>query len=83
MEQLIATLITQGGLGVVAAIFFWLYISERNDHKKTRDAKDVLLEARRLDAKDTVDKVTGPLSSISDTLKLVYDKLVVSKQRGL
>lgn len=80
MDQLVSTLITQGGLGVVAGIFFWLYMAERSDHKKTRDAKDALLEARRLDAKDTVDKVTGPLSLIADTNKLIYEKLQTSKR---
>jgi len=43
---------------------------------------NLLQEARRGDAQDTVDKVTAPLNSISQTMNLIYDKLVISKRNG-
>lgn len=72
-------LITQGGLGLLAGVFLWLFLQERSDHKQTRKEKDELLEARRLDAKETTDNVTKPLKDLAQTQKLIYDKLLVSK----
>ena len=81
--EIVQSLITQGGLGLMAGVFLWLYITERNDHKLTRKEKDELMEARRLDAKETAENVSAPLSSLSQTMNLVYDKLVASKRGEL
>ena len=50
-----------------------------NDNKQLQQEKSDIQEARRVDAKETTDKVTAPLSSISQTINLIYDKLEVSK----
>lgn len=73
------TLLAQGGFGILAAIFLWLFLQERSDHKTTRQEKDALLEARRLDYKETVDNVTKPLQDIAQTQQLIYDKIVIAK----
>lgn len=44
------------------------------------DKIDTIQAARLQDAKDTVDKVTQPLASISQTMNLIYDKLRSSKE---
>lgn len=72
----IAQLIAQIGL---SAVFLWLYLRESSAHDKTRTEKDALLEARRLDAVETRDKVTDTLSGISQTLGQINDKIVISK----
>lgn len=46
-----------------------------------RKGFDALQEERVKDAKETTDKVTIPLSSISQTMTLIYDKLRVSKEQ--
>lgn len=75
----IETLLAQGGFGILAGVFLWLFLQERSDHKQTRKEKDALLEARRVDAVETVDNVTKPLKDIAQTQQLIYDKLLVGK----
>lgn len=77
------SLITQGGLGILAGVFLWLFLQERSDHKQTRKEKDALLEARRQDAVETVDNVTKPLKDIAQTQQLIYDKLIIGKARTI
>jgi hypothetical protein len=76
-------LIAQGGMGLLAGVFLWLFLQERSDHKQTRKEKDALLEARRLDAREVTDNVTKPLKDIAQTQQLIYDKLLVSKARTI
>lgn len=80
MEQVLPELLKQGVVGLVAGIFFWLYMTERKEHKETRKEKDLLQNQRLTDAKETVDKVSQPLSGISQTMTLIYDKLKASKE---
>lgn len=75
----IETLLAQGGFGILAGVFLWLFLQERSDHKQTRKEKDALLEARRVDAVETVDNVTNPLKDIAQTQQLIYDKLLVGR----
>lgn len=72
-------ILAQGGLGLLAGTFLWLFLQERKDHKATQKEKEALLEARRIDAIDTIDNVTKPLKDLAQTQKLIYDKLLVSK----
>lgn len=81
MEQLTSTLITQGGFGLVAGIMYWLYISERKDHQRTRDKYEISLEARRVDAKESFERVVEPLENISRMNEYIADKLIMSKKR--
>jgi hypothetical protein len=43
---------------------------------------EALQNARIADAKDTVAKVTVPLSGISQTINLIYDRLKSSKEQA-
>lgn len=77
MEQ---ALVTYGPLGIAVLAEGLVIVRLYNDIKQLQKEKDVLQEARRLDAKETTDKISEPLSSISQTVKLVYDKIQVSKE---
>lgn len=77
MEQ---ALVTYGPLGIAVLAEGLVIVRLYNDIKQLQKEKDVLQEARRQDAKETTDKITEPLSSISQTVKLVYDKIQVSKE---
>lgn len=68
------------GVGLVAEAF--VIIRLYNDNKTLQREKDAIQEARRMDAKETTDKVTAPLSSISQTITLIYEKLQTSKGRA-
>lgn len=77
--DLVVELVKQGAFGVVAALFFWLYLQERKEHKETRKEKDVLQEARRLDAVETRTDVTSVLPGISQALQNISDKIEISR----
>lgn len=66
------------GVAIIAEAFVILRLY--GDNKQLQKDKDTLQEARRLDAKETTDKVTQPLESISQTMRLVYDKLDSAKK---
>lgn len=81
-------LLKQGLLGTVAGIFLWLYLREQARHDKTRAEKDALqtevkaqIEARRVDAKDSLADVAATQSVISQTLNYINDKLSVAKTK--
>lgn len=65
------TLIIVTLAGVVARLYA--------DNKSLQTRYDVLQEARLKDATDMVDKVTIPLSSLSQTMPLIFEKLKSSK----
>jgi len=77
----VQTLITQGGLGLMAGVFLWLYLAERKEHKDTRTKYEQSLDNRRLDAKETVDKIASPLLGISQGIQQLNDKIVVAQSR--
>jgi hypothetical protein len=81
MDQLMPTLIAQGGFGLVAAIIFWLYMSERKDHQRTRDKYEASLEARRMDAKESFEKIIDPLEQVATMSEFMAKKLLASKGR--
>ncbi len=47
---------------------------------KLNDKMDAIQAARLQDAKEMTDKITGPLTSISQTMNLIYDKLRVGRR---
>lgn len=72
-------LLKQGVIGLVAGIFFWLYMTERKEHEKTRTKYENSLEARRVDAKETTETITAPLSQMAQGIKLLSDKILINK----
>ena len=66
----------------MAGVFLWLYIQERREHKTTRDKYEKSLDDRRIDAKDTLDKIEAPLNVISQGINQLNDKVVVAQSRG-
>lgn len=80
--DIVSELITQGGLGLMAGIFLWLYLLERKEHKETRKEKDTLMEARRQDAKEVTENLSTPLQNIAQGIAQLNDKVVVAQNRG-
>lgn len=77
----VSTLVTQGGLGIMAGVFLWLYIQERKEHKATRDKYEKSLDDRRVDAKEVQDTITPALQSISQNVSQLNDKIVLAQSR--
>jgi hypothetical protein len=74
-------LLKHGVLGLVAALFLWLYLGERKENKELYKRIFELTDARRQDAQENYDKATQPLSGLSQMVQLIYDKLDASKRR--
>lgn len=53
-----------------------LYTDNQSLHKQLSELQD----ARRLDAKETNDKVTEPLKTISQSVKMMADKILIGNQ---
>lgn len=75
-----AELAKQGILGIIIVGLCGVVYRQYKDGKALQGKFDAMQEARLVDAKSTVDKVTQPLQSISQTVSLMYDKLKLSKE---
>lgn len=73
--DLIKTLLDQGVLGAVAAIFIYLYIKEVQDHRKT-------LSQQIEDAKITREKIGEQMGLMAKALDLIYAKLFSTKEES-
>ena len=79
MEQLLPEILKLGTAGIIAGIFFWLYMEERKEHKETRKLYIESLGARLEDSKTSVIKVTDALGGISYGIQTISDKIEISK----
>lgn len=82
MEGVSVVLFQYGLAGVALLAMAWVVVRLYNENQRLHQQIYDLQETRRIDAKETVDKVTQPLDGISKTVGLLYDKIVVEKQRG-
>lgn len=80
MEQLFPEILKLGSAGIIAGIFFWLYMEERKEHKETRRLYMESLGDRLSDSKNSVTKVTDALSGISLGIQNISDKIEISKR---
>ncbi len=81
MEQILVELARAGVVGVVAFLFYKLYVEEKKAHAETRQKLIDSLTARIADSKETVQKVTEPLGNISQGINNISDKIEISKGR--
>lgn len=73
--------LTQYGIAGVVLIAAWFVIRQLyKDNKRLQSKIDAIQDARRQDAKDTTDKITLPLQSISQSIQLIADKIKASKE---
>lgn len=77
--DLFAEILKQGSLGLVAAVFGYLWLKERAD-RKASDALYIQALKDSLASKDkTLENITTPLSNIAQGVKLLTDKIVTGK----
>ena len=81
MEQILVELARAGVVGVVAFLFYKLYVEEKKAHAETRQKLIDSLTARIADSKETVQKVTEPLGNISQGINNISDKIEISRGR--
>lgn len=75
MEQALTEILKQGITGAIAVFFIYLYMKERSDHETTRQKLIESLGLRLEDSKQNMDKVTTPLSTISQGIEMLSDKI--------
>lgn len=78
----VTELLKQGGLGLFASLFLWLYLNERTENRKLYQKLLDASDLRTKDANDNLDKVIKPMSSFSQTVSLIYDKLKLGKEQA-
>jgi hypothetical protein len=66
------------GVGLVAEALVIRYLA--NELKASQERERQQMEARRVDAKESLEKVEEPLSSIAQSTKFIADKLIVAKR---
>lgn len=81
MDQLIIELLKYGVVGLVAAIFFKLYMDERKAHDVTRGQLIESIHARLTDQKENDAKIIEPMQTISQVFKDLGGKIVTGKER--
>ena len=78
----ITELLKQGGLGLFAGIFLWLWLKERAENTKLWQKLLDTSDARRDDAEKNIDRVVRPVSDFTQTVSLIYGKLKDSKEQA-
>jgi hypothetical protein len=79
MDPFFTELLKYGVGGLLAAIFFKRELDEKKAHEVTRAALIASLLDRLQDSKESVTKVTDPLSTMAHALDKMSDKIEVSK----
>lgn len=84
--DLIGPLITQGGFGLIAGIFLWLFMQERKDHRDDRRADQIaireLQDARLNDQREVSRDITTVLQGNSQAMSILSEKIEIAKQDG-
>jgi hypothetical protein len=91
--EIVGPLITQGGLGLVAAVALWLYIQERREHREDNkmhreEEKSLqaqiygIQDARLIDQRETTRDVTEVLQANSQAIRILSEKIEIGKQIG-
>lgn len=80
MDSATGVLFQYGLAGVVIFGLTVAVVKLYGDNIKLQGKIDAEKDARRVDAKETLDKVAEPLKSISQTTGYILDKLVISKR---
>lgn len=77
--DLIAQLVTYGGLGVLAAVLLFLLLDERKQHGITREKLNDSMAGRLEDSKNSVTKVTDAIGGLTTGIQAISEKIKVSR----
>lgn len=80
--ELLDTVLAQGGLGIVAGVFLWLYLGERNDRKAAQKELADEKEARRVETKETATQVMEIVQGNTTSINLLTEKIEIGKRIG-
>lgn len=84
--DIVGTLITQGGFGIIAGIFLWLFLQERKEHREDRKTDQTLIaalqDARLSDTKEVGNALKDVLEGNSQSMRILSEKIEIAKQQG-
>lgn len=81
--DVVGTLLTQGGFGIIAGIFLWLFLQERKEHRDDNKAYQVVIaglqDARLGDTKTEADDLKGILDGNTQSMRILSEKIEIAK----
>lgn len=81
--DVVGTLVTQGGFGVIAGIFLWLFIQERKEHREDKKADQLRIEElhslRLDDAKNVTMSLKEVLEGNTASNRILSEKIEIAK----
>lgn len=83
MDSSTITVLQYGFVGVAVLVEGIVIRYLYTELQRSQDRERALQEARRVDARETLEKVEAPLSSIAQSTKFIADKLIAVKKEEL
>lgn len=77
--ELFAEFLKQGVVGLIAAVFLWLYLQERKERKEYQTKYEDSLGIRLTDSLERENKVTALGTNFSQSVSNLTDKIVAGK----
>ena len=77
--ELFAEFLKQGVVGLIAAVFLWLYLQERKERKEYQTKYEDSLGTRLTDSLERENKVTTLGTNFSQSVSNLTDKIVAGK----
>jgi len=81
--DIVGTLISQGGFGLIAAVFLWLFLQERKEHREDRKIDQALIaalqDARLVDTKEVSSSLKGVLEGNASSMRILSEKIEIVK----
>lgn len=75
-------LLKYGVVGLVAALFFYMYQQEKKDHQKTRDALEASYQTRIADSQKNSDSTSALAASTIAAVKMLSTKIESGKENA-
>lgn len=84
--DVVGTLVTQGGFGIIAGIFLWLFLQERKEHREDRKTDQALIvalqDARLADTKSEANDLKIILEGNTQANRILSEKIEIAKAQG-
>ena len=78
--DILAEILRFGTGGLLGAIGFWLYIQEKSEHSKTRQAFDLIQEKWRTSESERADRLMDTVNTASAVQAALVDKMKVGRE---
>ena len=80
-DQMIRLLLGQGAFGIVAALFVWLYVYEKSEHKTSREKHTAAVTQHNTQLKETYERLAREKAELVEQLNELREEHA-QQQRG-